>query len=147
MDYEQQEFGIAAALSGDGAMMAAYASGDPYLAFARQAGAVPPGATKETHREARERFKVCALGIQYGMGGRGRSRRLCESQPGQARELIANHRAVYRRYWDWSRAMEREARADGHDANRCSAGGSTYGGTPSRAPSGTSPCRPTGRRS
>ena len=37
IDWSQQEFGIAAALSGDGAMRAAYLSGDPYLAFAKQA--------------------------------------------------------------------------------------------------------------
>lgn len=48
LDFEQQEFGIAAALSGDAAMMAAYRSGDPYLAFAKQAGAVPENATKAT---------------------------------------------------------------------------------------------------
>ena len=53
VDYEQQEFGIAAALSGDPAMMDAYRSGDPYLAFARQAGAVPAEATKQTHRDVR----------------------------------------------------------------------------------------------
>ena len=38
IDWSQQEFGIAAALSEDTAMMAAYESGDPYLAFAKQAG-------------------------------------------------------------------------------------------------------------
>src|SRR4051812_27815375 len=37
VDYEQQEFGIAAALSCDAAMQEAYRSGDPYLAFAKQA--------------------------------------------------------------------------------------------------------------
>ena len=37
VDYEQQEFGIAAALSKDEAMMAAYRTEDPYLAFAKQA--------------------------------------------------------------------------------------------------------------
>jgi DNA polymerase-1 len=45
VDWSQQEFGIAAALSGDPLMQAAYRSGDPYLEFAKQAGAVPPGAT------------------------------------------------------------------------------------------------------
>ena len=39
IDWSQQEFGIAAALSGDANMLAAYQSGDPYLAFAKQAGA------------------------------------------------------------------------------------------------------------
>jgi hypothetical protein len=32
-------------LSGDEAMQAAYLSGDPYLEFAKQAGAVPPDAS------------------------------------------------------------------------------------------------------
>jgi DNA polymerase I len=36
IDWSQQEFGIAAALSGDQAMLAAYASGDPYLTFVLQ---------------------------------------------------------------------------------------------------------------
>ncbi|MBX7132154.1 MAG: hypothetical protein K1X67_05675, partial [Fimbriimonadaceae bacterium] len=41
VDWSQQEFGIAGALSGDLAMQEAYRSGDPYLAFAIQAGAAP----------------------------------------------------------------------------------------------------------
>jgi hypothetical protein len=49
IDWRQQEFGIAAALSGDPLMMEAYRSGDPYLAFAKQAGAVPADATKAQH--------------------------------------------------------------------------------------------------
>jgi DNA polymerase-1 len=31
----------------------------------------------------------------------------------QARELIASHKAVYRRYWEWSKATGRAARAAG----------------------------------
>ena len=38
IDWSQQEFGIAAALSGDRAMQDAYTSGDPYLTFAMQGG-------------------------------------------------------------------------------------------------------------
>ena len=41
VDWSQQEFAIAAALSGDQSMMAAYLAADPYLEFAKQAGAVP----------------------------------------------------------------------------------------------------------
>ena len=47
VDWSQQEFGIAAALSGDPAMMEAYRSGDPYLAFAIQAG----GGAVDGHQE------------------------------------------------------------------------------------------------
>ena len=67
VDWRQQEFGIAAALSGDPRMLEAYSTGDPYLAFARQAGAVPPDATKDSHGAIRELYKTCVLGVQYGM--------------------------------------------------------------------------------
>lgn len=112
VDYEQQEFGIGAALSGDEAMMVAYASGDPYMGFAIQSGAVPPGATKESHREARERFKVCALGIQYGMRGPALATMLRVSGS-EALELKARHRAAYPRYWSWTRGVSREGKVDG----------------------------------
>jgi DNA polymerase I len=70
VDWSQQEFGIAAALSGDHRMTEAYLSGDPYLAFAKQAKAVPEHATKHTHPAKREQFKQCVLAVQYGMGPR-----------------------------------------------------------------------------
>jgi DNA polymerase I len=71
VDWSQQEFGIAAALSGDPMMMEAYRSGDPYLAFAKQAGAVPHDATKASHNTEREQYKACVLAVQYGMGEAG----------------------------------------------------------------------------
>jgi hypothetical protein len=112
VDYEQQEFGIAAALSGDEAMGEAYRSGDPYLAFARQAGAVPAGATRATHRQERERFKHCALGVQYGMGARSLAGRL-GVPPDQARDLLRLHKSTYPRYWRWSQGVGRRARSEG----------------------------------
>jgi hypothetical protein len=112
LDYEQQEFGIAAALSGDPAMMEAYRSGDPYLTFAKQAGAVPKEATKASHREVRERFKQCALGVQYCMSAWGLSERLGIKVP-DAKRLVRLHQKSYRTYWRWSDAVEREAREKG----------------------------------
>ena len=46
IDWSSQEIGIAAALSGDEAMLAAYRSGDVYLSFGKQAGLVPPDASR-----------------------------------------------------------------------------------------------------
>ena len=46
-------------------MMEAYRSGDPYLAFAKQAGAAPTCATKGTHKEVRDQFKSTVLAVQY----------------------------------------------------------------------------------
>jgi hypothetical protein len=63
IDYAQQEFFIAAVLSNDPNMIEAYKSGDPYLAFAKLAGAVPEDATKETHGSVRQLFKSCVLDV------------------------------------------------------------------------------------
>ena len=100
VDWEQQEFGIAAALSGDANMMAAYRSGDPYLAFAIQAGAAPTGATKATHGAIREQFKVCALAVQYGAGAAAIGVRLGLSTY-RGEELLDLHKRTYPEFWQW----------------------------------------------
>ena len=69
IDWSAQEYGIAAALSGDPLMIEAYRSGDPYLAFGKQIGTVPAGGTKATHRIERDLFKLVILATQYGQGG------------------------------------------------------------------------------
>jgi len=103
VDWEQQEFGIAASLSGDGAMMQAYASGDPYLTFAKQAGAVPADGTRRSHAAERELFKVCCLGVQYGMGADSLAQSIGQP-PAMARELLRLHRQTYPRFWRWNEA-------------------------------------------
>jgi hypothetical protein len=101
IDWEQQEFGIAAALSGDRLMIEAYNSGDPYLEFARQAGAIPKGATKESHKTERNLFKACALAVQYGMGEKSLANRI-GSTVIIAKELLRLHRETYQAFWQWS---------------------------------------------
>jgi DNA polymerase-1 len=54
IDWSSQEVGIAASLSGDPAMMSDYRTGDPYLAFGKNAGLLPPDATKESHGAQRD---------------------------------------------------------------------------------------------
>jgi DNA polymerase I len=108
VDWSQQEFGIAASLSGDPAMMEAYRSGDPYLAFGQQAGRIPPGGTKRTHGAGRELFKTCILGVQYGMEAESLARRIGKP-PVYARELLRLHRETYPRFWAWSDGAESHA--------------------------------------
>ncbi len=103
VDYEQQEFGIAAALSGDTAMAEAYRSGDPYLAFGKQAGVIPPDGTKITHAAQRSLFKSCVLATQYGMGPEGLAAKIGKPTA-VARELLTLHRRTYPRFWAWSQA-------------------------------------------
>jgi DNA polymerase-1 len=103
VDWSQQEFGIAAALSGDALMQEAYHSGDPYLAFAIQAGAVPADATKQSYTAEREQFKACVLAVQYGMGPESLAFRI--NQPViKAKDLLRLHHETYGTFWAWSDA-------------------------------------------
>ena len=103
VDWSQQEFAIAAVLSNDKAMIDAYVSGDPYLAFAKQAGAVPPDATKESHGPTRELFKQCSLAVLYGMEAAGLALRIGQS-PAVARGLLLAHHETYPAFWRLSDA-------------------------------------------
>ena len=101
IDWSSQEIAIAGALSGDNALWEAYASGDPYIAFAKQAGLAPADATKKSHPDIRNACKAIVLGVNYGMGP--------ESIAGQsgihidrARELLRLHRHTYHVFWRWA---------------------------------------------
>lgn len=104
IDWAQQEFGIAAALSRDSAMLAAYTSGDPYLAFAQQAGAVPAEATRATHGRERDLFKMCVLGVQYSMGAEALAQQI-GGDLAEAHQLLRLHRETYPTFWRWSDAV------------------------------------------
>jgi hypothetical protein len=103
IDWKQQEFAIAAALSNDTAMQAAYLSGDPYLMFGKQAGLIPSDGTKASHKSARELCKQCVLATQYGMEAESLAARI--GQPTiAARDLLRAHREAYSVFWRWSDA-------------------------------------------
>jgi DNA polymerase I-like protein with 3'-5' exonuclease and polymerase domains len=103
IDWSQQEFGIAAALSGDPAMTRAYLSGDPYLEFAKQAGAVPADATKASHGPTRELFKQCVLAVGYGMEAPSLAARI--GQPViVARDLLRAYRETFQQRQRWADA-------------------------------------------
>lgn len=85
-------------------MQQAYASGDPYLEFAKQAGAAPPEATRVSHKDIRDQFKACVLAVQYGMGEDSLARKI--NQPVfVARKLLELHRRTYAKYWAWSQGV------------------------------------------
>jgi DNA polymerase I len=112
VDWAQQEMGIAAALSGDTTLQEAYRTGDIYLAFAKQAGAVPADATKHTHKSQRELFKACTLAVQYGMGVDALALRIAQP-PIVARDLMRKHRETYSTFWRWSDAAVDQAMLNG----------------------------------
>jgi hypothetical protein len=108
IDWSQQEFGIAAALSNDKLMKEAYTSSDPYLTFAKQANHVPPDATKSSHPREREMFKTCSLGVLFGMGPDALALKVNEPRY-VALELLRLHRETYRDFWIWSDKIVEQA--------------------------------------
>jgi len=108
IDWISAEFGIAAALSDDARMKLAYESGDVYMAFAIDAGAAPVGATKHTHADIRELYKLIVLAVQYGQGAASLAKTLGVPQ-WRAQELLDLHRRVYGRYWQWSEWISQAA--------------------------------------
>ena len=101
LDWKSQEFAIAAALSNDDALWGAYATGDPYLAFAVQAGLAPPDATLESHEDIRNACKQFVLGVQYGMSAKSLALN-AGLHEAEARELLLRHKENFRRFWGWA---------------------------------------------
>jgi DNA polymerase I-like protein with 3'-5' exonuclease and polymerase domains len=96
LDWSTQEFGIAAALSGDQRMVADYHLGDPYQALADRYGG------------DRAISKACALGVLNGIGASGLARQIGRDV-GEARLLLREHRAEYPSFWLWSDGVESHA--------------------------------------
>jgi hypothetical protein len=63
VDWSSQELAVAGALSSDPLLWDAYEGGDPYIAFAIQAGIAPKGATKASHPTERDQCKSIVLGV------------------------------------------------------------------------------------
>jgi hypothetical protein len=101
IDWSAQEVWIAAALSGDPALLDAVRSGDPYIAFARRAGLAPDGATRDTHPAVRDLCKTCLLGSFYGMGPGTLAYRAGVSDI-EAREILRRLARAYPGYAEWA---------------------------------------------
>jgi DNA polymerase-1 len=129
-DWSQQEIAIAAALSGDERLLAAYhnVDGDVYLTLAKMAGAVPTDATKTSHPVERQTFKAVQLGLGYGKGIESlgvdvyESNRDADGNPilsHQEAEATAEaiydwHQETFVQYWDWIWQTIERARCDGY---------------------------------
>jgi hypothetical protein len=103
LDWRTQEVGVAAALSGDAALIADYRAGDIYHALARTIGLTndpDPLHWKITNPGMRSRMKPVQLGINYGMGVPSLARGL-DRDPLIASEIIERHKRRYPRFWQW----------------------------------------------
>ena len=101
VDWSAQEYGVMAALSQDAGLLADYQSGDPYLGLAIRFGMAPAGATKTTHAEIRDRFKLVTLATSYGMGAKSLRAKL-QVPVGEAQRLLELHHRLHPTFWRWS---------------------------------------------
>jgi DNA polymerase I len=111
LDWRTQEVGVAAARSGDAALIADYRAGDIYHALARATGFTDdpdPARWKKAHPVMRGRMKALQLGINYGMGVPSLARGL-DRHPLIASEIIGRHKRRYPRFWQWRADMVQAA--------------------------------------
>ncbi len=100
IDFSSMEFQIAAVLSECKPMLELYATGSPYIEFAKRFDEAPSSATKKTHEKVHERYKVGCLGAQYGMQLDTLAQRLGVSTF-VAHEMLGQHRGLFNQYWAW----------------------------------------------
>ena len=111
LDWRTQEVGVAAAESGDAALLRDYAGGDVYHALARMCGLTSdpdPLRWKRVSPDVRQRMKPLQLAISYGMGVPSLARGL-NRHPLIASEIIETHKRTYPRFWEWRAAKVQEA--------------------------------------
>ena len=104
IDWEQQEFIIAALMSGDKEMATAYETGNPYLALGKRLGEVPETATKETHRREHEKYKAVVLGVNYGRTKHGLSKAL-GLPTHECDVLLKGYRQAFFKYAEWQKIV------------------------------------------
>ena len=112
LDYANQEPRVAWGLSGDPMLGRVCLAKDPYIELAILFGKAPKGATEDTHPAIRKVCKVVFLGVMYGEGPATLSQVLGCSLS-EARELLALHRRLFSRFWEWTHGVVARALMDG----------------------------------
>jgi hypothetical protein len=114
LDWRTQEIGIAAALSGDEALMADYRDGDVYYGLAKLCGltfGLDLKQWKAQKPDMRQRMKPLLLAINYGMGVPSLAKGL-DRHPLIASEIIERHKRTYPGFWQWREGAVQRAMLD-----------------------------------
>jgi DNA polymerase-1 len=119
IDYGSEEYFISALWYQDKKMIDSYLSGDVYLAFAKDSGAVPQDATKSSHKKERNEAKSTILGLSYLMSKYGLSIKLTadtgrEWTPEDAQEKIDVFNDTYSTFYEGMNDFIEEYRAEGY---------------------------------
>ena len=111
-DYSAEEIAVAAGLSGDVQLRAAYEAGDPYVALGEMAGMIQPGMEPGQVLQARKICKSLALGRQYGMGFRA-FRKKSGASYSQAARVWQFFERTFTKFADWQQRSVAQARRRG----------------------------------
>jgi DNA polymerase I-like protein with 3'-5' exonuclease and polymerase domains len=99
LDWSAAEIGIGAAQSGDLQLQRDYLD-DPYLTFAKYIKYVPENATKKTHKDERDLFKIVKLATGYGQQAASLALQLGISEA-RAQQILDAHDRRYPVYKRW----------------------------------------------
>jgi len=113
LDWRTQEVGVAAALSDDPALLAAYRNGDVYHALALVCGLTDETdavrwKNNKNNLGVRQRMKALQLAINYGMGVPSLAKGL-NRHPLIASTILELHQRTYSRFWEWRGDMVQTA--------------------------------------
>jgi len=100
LDYSSQEPGVMGYLSRDENLINAYQSGDIYIHTAKLFNMVPENATKRSHPEERQIFKILYLANSYGQGAEAVAKAL-KCSVSHAKFLQNKYREIYSKYFKW----------------------------------------------
>lgn len=119
LDYSSEEFLLSALVSRDKKMLAAYKSGDVYLAFGKMIGMIPKDGTKKTHKYERDVCKSLVLGLSYLMTKYGLAHKLTEDTgrvwtEDEAQELVEQFEETFADFAEWRRELIATYSEDGH---------------------------------
>lgn len=119
LDYSSEEFLLSALCSKDRKMLAAYKSGDVYLAFGKMIGWIPQNGTKKTHKFERDVCKSLVLGLSYLMTKYGLAHKLTEDTgkvftEDAAQELVEQFEETFSDFADWRNELIATYSDEGH---------------------------------
>ena len=95
-DWSGQEQYVAAILTGDTKLTKGYRDGDVYTVIGRELGIMSAGENKQNSPTKREKAKLVAQKLSYGMG-----ESTLETQIENGGGFLRKHKEMFREYWDW----------------------------------------------
>jgi len=119
LDYSSEEFLLSALASRDRKMLAAYKSGDVYLAFGKMIGWIPADGTKKSYKYERDVCKSLVLGLSYLMSKYGLAHKLTDDTgkvwtEDQAQELVEQFDDTFSDFAEWRKNLIELYTIDGH---------------------------------